>query len=79
MSFPFCGCSPLYEVGDGVPEACDLFSLSVGALFWIRTMLLAPEANSVFLFGGCSPWYEDDVVALEANSVFPFLWVLSLV
>ena len=46
--FPFCGCSLLDEVGDEDLEACDLFSLSVGALLWMRTMLLAPEANSVF-------------------------------
>ena len=39
---------------------------------------MAPEANFVFLFPGCSPCYEDGVVALEANSVFPYLWVLSL-
>ena len=57
FSFPYCGCSLLYEVGGEDPEACDLFSLTVGALFFIRTMLLAPEANSVF----------------------PFLWVLSFV
>ena len=54
---PFCGCSLIDEVGDEDFEACDLFFLTVGALFFIRTMLLAPEANSVF----------------------PFLWVLSFV
>ena len=79
FSFPCCGCSPLYEVGDEDSEAVFLFSLSVGALLFIRAMLLAPEANFVLLFRGCSPCYEDGVVALEANSVFPFLWVLSLV
>jgi len=46
--FPYCGCSPFYEVGDEDPEACGLFSFTVGALFFIRTMLLAPEADSVF-------------------------------
>ena len=44
-----------------------------------RTVLMAPEANFVFLFYGCTPCYEDGVVAPEADSVFPFLWVLSLV
>ena len=57
FSFPCCGCSLFEEVGVEDLEACDLFFLTVGALFFIRTVLLAPEANSVF----------------------PFLWVLSLV
>ena len=48
-------------------------------LSFLRTVLMAPEANFVFLFLGCSPCYEDSVVAPEADSVFPFLWVLSLV
>ena len=48
-------------------------------LSFLRTVLMAPEANFVFLFPGCSPCYEDGVVALEVDSVFPFLWVLSLV
>ena len=47
-------------------------------LSFLRTVLVAPEANFVFLFLGCSPCYEDGVVALEASSVFPCLWVLSL-
>ena len=48
-------------------------------LSFLRTVLMAPEANFVFLFLGCSPCYQDGVVALEVDSVFPFLWVLSLV
>ena len=48
-------------------------------LSFLRTVLVAPEANFVFLFLGCSPCYEDGVVAPEADSVFPFPWVLSLV
>ena len=48
FAFPYCGCSLLNEVGDEDLEACDLFSLSVGALLWMRSMLLAPEANSDF-------------------------------
>ena len=48
-------------------------------LSFLRTVWVAPEANFVFLFLGCSPCYEDGVVAPEADSVFTFLWVLSLV
>ena len=48
-------------------------------LSFLRTVLMAPEANFVFLFLGCSPCYADGVVALEADTVFPYLWVLSLV
>ena len=33
---------------------------------------MAPEANFVFLFLGCSPCYEDGGVALGVISVFPF-------
>ena len=42
-------------------------------LSFLRTVLVAPEANFVFLFLGCSPCYEDGVVALEVVSVFPFV------
>ena len=33
-------------------------------LSFLRTVLMAPEAIFVFLFPGCSPCYEDGVVAL---------------
>ncbi len=32
IAFPYCGCSPLDEVGIEDFEACVLFSVAVGAL-----------------------------------------------
>ena len=67
----------LDEVDDEDLEAVHIFPF-LWVLSFLRTVLMAPEANFVFLFLGCSPCYEDGVVALEADFVFLFSWMLSL-
>ena len=66
----------LWELSSEEVVGEDLEAVLTFPFLWVlsflRTMLLAPEANFVLLFPGCSPCYEDGGVALEADTVFPF-------